>query len=190
MTKAKGVLVILALASLTGCSGVVSRHPLALPDDKETVFDPALLGTWEEAADSGDVLKNRYTVARADSGYSIRVNTGAEETKGTMYLMKVGGRYLLDVYYAGKDEQQPVHFFVRVRIKKDAAWVAQMDSNWLQDQIKSRGELQYEPLSKDDLRLVLTASSEDLRRYLLPYAADDRAFGEEGELRRVAPKRK
>ena len=81
MTKAKGVLVILALASLTGCSGVVSRHPLALPDDKETVFDPALLGTWEEAADSGDVLKNRYTVARADSGYSIRVNTGAEETK-------------------------------------------------------------------------------------------------------------
>jgi hypothetical protein len=190
MLRAKILPLISVLACLTGCSGVVSLHPLALPHDKETVFDPALVGTWEEATDSGDTLKNRYTVARAASGYSVRVTTGVEEIKGTMYLTKVGGRSLLDVYCPGKDEQPPVHFFVKVRIEKDAAWVAQMDSKWLQDQIKSRGELQYEPLNKDDLRLVLTASSADLRRYLLPYAADDRAFGEEGELRRVAPRRK
>ena len=182
------VLLIPALVYLTGCSGVVSRHPLASPHGKGVVFDPALLGTWEETQTTGDVAINRYTVARADSGYTFRVVTGADEMKGTMYLMKVGDRYLLDVYCPSDGEQLPVHFFVRLRMKKDTAWVAAMDSDWLQNQIKTRGELRHELLNEGDHRVVLTASSAELRKYLLPYAAEQRAFGEECELRRVAPK--
>jgi hypothetical protein len=189
-SKAKVVLLISALAYLTGCSGVVSLHPLALPHGKGVVFDPALLGTWEESQTTGDVAKNRYTVARADSGYSFRVVMGADEMKGTIYLVKVGDRYLLDVYCPSDGEQLPVHFFVRLRMKNDTAWVAAMDSDWLQHQIKTRGELRHELLTESDLRLVLTASSAELRKYLLPYAGDDRAFGEECELRRIAPKGK
>jgi hypothetical protein len=163
---------------------------LALPHGKGVVFAPALLGTWEEEQTTSDVAINRYTVARADSGYSFRVVTGADEMKGTMHLMKVGDRYLLDVYCPSDGEQLPVHFFVRLRMKKDTAWVAAMDSDWLQNQIKTRGELRHELLNEGDHRVVLTASSAELRKYLLPYAADDRAFGEECELHRVAPKRK
>jgi hypothetical protein len=129
-------------------------------------------------------------VARADSGYSFRVVTGADEMQGTMSLMKVGDRYLLDVYCPSDGEQLPVHFFVRLRMKKDTAWVAAMDSDWLQNQIKTRGDLRHELLNEGDHRVVLTASSAEMRKYLLPYAADDRAFGEECELHRVAPKGK
>jgi hypothetical protein len=62
-SKAKLVLLISALAYLTGCASVVSLHPLALPHSKGVVFHPALLGTWEEAETTADVAKNRYTVA-------------------------------------------------------------------------------------------------------------------------------
>ena len=60
-----------------------------------------------------------------------------------------------------------------------------MESPWLQDQIKTRGELRHEVLGEDNDKVVLTASPAELLRYLLPYAADDRSFGEETELRRL-----
>jgi hypothetical protein len=185
-SKAKLVMLISALAYLTGCVSVVSLHPLVSPNGKGVVFDPALLGTWEDAQAPGDLAK--YTVARADSGYSFKVVTGADEMSGTMSLTRLGDRNLLDVYCPSDGEQLPVHFFVRLRLEKDTAWVAAMDSAWLQDQIKTRGDLRHEVLTEDDHRVVLTASPAELRRYLLPYVADERAFGEETVLRRVAPK--
>ena len=60
-----------------------------------------------------------------------------------------------------------------------------MDSDWLKEQIKTRGQLRHEVLMEDHERVVLTASPGELRRYLLPYVADDRSFGEETELRRI-----
>lgn len=190
MSKAKLVLLTGALASLTACSGVVSLHPLALPNSNEIVFDPALLGTWEEAGAPGEVAGIRYTVARADSGYSFRLVAGADQLSGTMYLIRTGGRYLLDVYCPSDGAQLPVHFFVRLRLQMDTAWVAAMDSDWLRDQIKTRRDLRHELLTEGDPRLVLTAASSELRQYLLPYAADERAFGGECALRRTAKKGK
>jgi hypothetical protein len=190
LTKNKVVPLILAVASLTGCAGVASLHPLALPNGKDIVFDPALLGTWEEADTAGNVAAARYTVAGGDPGYTFSVVAGTDEMRGTMYLMKAGGRYLLDVYCPGDGGSLPAHVFLRLRLEKDAVWVAAMDSDWLQDRIKTRGELRHELLTEGDRRVVLTASSAELRQYLLPYAADERSFGEECELRRSAPKGK
>jgi len=171
------------LGLLTGCAGVVSLHPLALPNGKDTEFDPALLGTWEEVKADGDGTKSRYTVARAESGYSVVAE--GEEFKGTMHLMKVGGRRLLDVYCPSDGAPPPVHLFFKLRLDKDSAWVSEMDSDWLQDQIKTRGELRHEVLTEDDDRVVLTASPTELYNHLLPYVAEDKSFGEETELRRL-----
>ena len=66
MLKAKAALLISAFVSLTGCVGVGSLHPLALPDGNEAVFDPALPGSWEEADAADDVAAARYAIARAD----------------------------------------------------------------------------------------------------------------------------
>lgn len=186
MLKSKAALLISAIVSLTGCVGVGSLHPLALPDGKETIFDPALLGTWEEA-DADDVAATKYTVARADSGYSFSLSTGTGEMHGTMDLIQAGDAYLLDVYCPSDGAPLPIHLFVRLRLEKDTAWVAPMDSDWLQNRIKTSGELRRELLAEGDQRVVLTASSTELRQYLLPYAADERAFGDESELHRVAP---
>lgn len=184
-----------ALAGLsTGCAGVVSLHPLVLPNargdlfepaggETETIFDPALLGTWEEV--NPPLGATRYTVSRAESGYSvIAVESG--ETKGTtMHLMKVGDRRLLDVYYPSDDAPPPVHIFFKLRLEGDTAWVAEMGSRWLQDRLKTSGELRHEVLAEDHDRVVLTASPAELREHLLPYFAEKKSFGEETELRRI-----
>ncbi|MCX6626201.1 MAG: hypothetical protein NTW28_01040 [Candidatus Solibacter sp.] len=156
MSQTKVVLLIASLVSLTGCAGVVSLHPLALPNGKDIVFDPALLGTWEEVKTADQVAITRYTVARAESGYSVIA--GPDEIKGTMHLMKVGAGYLLDVYCPSDGAPPPVHLFLKLRLEKDSAWVAEMDSGWLKDRIKTRGELRHEVLGEENDRVVLTAS--------------------------------
>lgn len=171
------------LISLSGCAGVASLHPLALPNDKDAIFDPALLGTWESVEADGDGNRARYTVDRAESGYSV--HRGPDEALVTMRLLKAGERYLLDVYYPSDGPALPVRLFLKLRWDKDSAWLAEMQSDWLKEQIKARSEIRHETLIEDSSRIVLTASPTELRRYLLPYLADDRSFDSEDELRRI-----
>ena len=172
MRRFQVVLLASMLVSLSGCGGVVSLHPLAMPNDKEAIFDPALVGTWEEVKVDKDGSKTRYVVDRAESGYRVNLDPG--NPAGTMHLLKVADRYLLDVYCPSDGMGLPVHLFFKLRIEKDSAWLAEMQSNWLKEQIKTRAQLRHEVLREDD-RIVLTASSSELRRHLLPYVADDRS---------------
>ncbi|HMD69938.1 MAG TPA: hypothetical protein VKF41_01270 [Bryobacteraceae bacterium] len=183
MWKVKVALLVGILVSLSGCAGVVSLHPVALPNDKDVVLDPALLGTWEEVKTKSGAAKNTYIVTRAESGYGV--SSAPEEMKGTMHLLKVGDRYLLDVYCPSDGAPPPVHLFFRLRLDKDTARVAEMDSDWFKQQIKTSAQLRHEVLMEDDDRIVLTASPSEMRQHLLPYVKDDRSFGGEIELRRI-----
>jgi hypothetical protein len=145
--------------------------------------DPALLGAWEEVKTGDDGTATTYTVARAESGYSVTAKP--DELKGTMHLMKVGGRRLLDVRCPSDGAPPPVHIFFKLRLEGDTAWVAEMGSRWLQDRLKTSGELRHEVLAEDHDRVVLTASPAELREHLLPYFAEKKSFGEETELRRI-----
>src|ERR1035437_9318304 len=92
------VLLVSMLVSLSGCASVVSLHPVAIPNDRDVVFDPALVGAWEEVKADSDGARTRYIVARAESGYTV--NVGSDKAKGTIHVLKVGDRYLLDVHGA------------------------------------------------------------------------------------------
>ena len=174
-----------ALLSLTGCAGMVSLHPLAIPNAKETVFDPALVGVWEEVEADADGTRTRYTVERAESGYTVTAMADSQKNEGTMHLMKVGDRYLLDVLCRSEGAPPAVHLFLRLRLDKDSAWLAEMDTDWLRDEIQSSGQPRHEVVTEEGEKFVLTASTGELQRYLLPLARDDRAFDKEFELRRV-----
>lgn len=186
MVNAKILFLVMALLSLTGCAGFVSLHPLAVPNGNDTIFEPALLGTWEEVKADSRGPKDKYVVDRAESGYKVTVVSGSDKAEGTMHLMKLGDRYLLDVLCPSDGAPPPVHLFVRLRLEKDAAWLSEMDTPWLREQIEASG-LRHEVVRQDEQeKVVLTASTAELRRHLLPLASDDRAFAKEGKLRRVA----
>jgi len=190
MWKANFILLLLAMVSSTGCVSVVSLHPLAAPKDPDVVFDPALVGTWQNADPQDD--KTQYAVTHDESGYTVTVrpdpeksDAGKEEVKLPMQVLKVGGQYLLDIDWPKDDTQVPVHVFFRLRLERDSACLALMDSDWLQEQIKIGVLLRHEVLTEDHGRILLTGSSSELRSYLLPYFADDRSFEGETELRRT-----
>jgi hypothetical protein len=190
MRKMNVIFLVLALVSLTGCAGVVSLHPLATPDDRRVSFDPALVGTWEEVEANPDGTRMRYVVAGAPSGYAV--TAGPNQVKCTMQLLKVGDRQLLDVYFPHDGPQVPVHVFCKLRMEKDAAWLAEMTSDWLMEQIKASGRVRHELLNEEmgslsggSKRILLIASTVELQSSFLPYVADDRSFVEETELRRI-----
>jgi hypothetical protein len=192
------------LGFLTGCAGVVSLHPLVLPTDHDAIFDPTLVGAWE---DVDPHFRNVYTVSRAESGYNVTLHpsdpgdAGKREVKLSMHLLKVGDRRVLDVYtkdltcssetatYSVNCDnyytQVQVHVFFKLRVEKDSAWWSEMGSDWLKEQIKTRAQLRHEVLTEEHDKFVLTASPDELRRYLLPYVADDRSFEHENEIQRI-----
>lgn len=190
MWKTNVVLLLLAMVASTGCVKVVSLHPLVEPKDKDAVFLPELVGTWGDPDPQGD--KSQYVVTHDESGYSVTVKPKADnkdwpqkEVTLTMQLVKAGGQYLLDVNCPSDDPGVPVHIFIRLRLERDSVWVAMMDSDWLQEQIKNGMMLRHEVLTEDHDRILLTGSSSELRSWLLPYVNDDRSFTEEGELKRI-----
>jgi hypothetical protein len=122
-------------------------------------------------------------VAQSNLGYSVQAE--GDDNEYTMRLLKMGDRYLMDVNCPSNGPALPVHIFFKLRLEKDRAWVAAMDSQWLMEQIEAKGQLRHDVLTDDFNKIVLTASPADLRRIFLPYAADDRSFEEEGELRRI-----
>ena len=176
------VTVTAVLLSLCGCAGVVSLHPLVLPNDENAAFEPALVGFWEEVVKPEKAPGTRYTVTRAESGYGVVIDP---EQKGTMHLFKKDGRYLLDVYVPSPGVPPAAHLFLRMRLEKDVAYVAEIDQRRLLEHLKAHGGIRYEILPEDDDRVVLTSSASELRSQLLPYLAEDGAFGGETKLKRV-----
>ena len=188
MPKLRLAIPVAIVVLLNGCAGVVSLHPLVTETDKDAVFDPALVGSWQESKPDSQGSGPIYVVSRlGESGYSVSAKTEKGDSSVPMRLLKVGNRFLLDVRFSGDDPTLPVHLFFRVRVEKDTAWIAEMDTDWLIEQIKTKGQLRYEILDEkgQDRRLVLTASTAELRKYLLPYVSEAKSFADETEFHRV-----
>jgi hypothetical protein len=73
MWKFKVLLLVGPLVSSSACA-VVALHPLVVPGDKDSFFEPTLAAT-------------AYTITAE-----------ADQTQLTIQVLKTGGRYLLDIY--------------------------------------------------------------------------------------------
>jgi len=188
----KTALALAAVGSLwlTGCAGVVSLHPMVTDTDRDAVVEPALVGFWQDATPDKAGEKATYLVARKGrAGYTITsVENGATKS-ATMHVLRVGERYLLDIFDNIDDPALPVHvyFGLRMNAQKNTVWLAEMRSDWLKAEIAAKGQPRNEILTEEEVKgkVVLTAPQADLRKYLLLYAADQRAFDKETELHRI-----
>ena len=175
MRRFKGILIFAALGMSTGCVSVTSVHPLFSDASREVVFDPVLLGKWQGED------KNTCEVTRLDkTGCAVAFEMDGKPVKATFHLLKSRGLLLLDAIYT--DNRGPEHMFLKIRIEPDTLWVATADSTWLRERIVANGKPRYTVADGD---LLLTASSSELRKALLPYLAKPEAFDDEGELKRV-----
>lgn len=185
-----------AVIGLTAC--IPSVHPFYTA--KDVVFDPALLGQWA-ATDSED-QPERWTFKRndedpADRAYRLTVtdNDGRQgRFRATLFQLKEH-RFLdlipLDCDYAKNQADLvgcsmfPGHLLVHIAEIDPELSVAFSDFDWLEDYLKEKpGAL---PHYTEDNRILLTASTKQLQRFVLKHVDGGKLFSEHGRLKRDNP---
>jgi hypothetical protein len=186
------LLAVLLLLVGGGCV-VNSLHPLYT--EKDLVFDPALLGEWtpEDSNDSWTFTR------RSEKQYKV-VLTNEDNQKAVFigHLARINGVLFLDIVPDGSAREGdpiegtmlllPAHLFARVLRIQPTLQVALLNVGWLEEHLKENpAAIKHEKVKDADVegdQIVLTASSEDLQRFLIAHLKTTGAFHEPMEFTR------
>lgn len=178
---------------------IFSLHPLYEEDD--LIEEPQLLGLWQDT-DEGDEFVSfqkleskkylfRYMEEQKKEDNDINNMDTVSFEAG---LLRVGDHYFLDLYpyyEGGKDEGYylfrnfiPAHSFLKIEWNDQQRIVLyifepdRMKKLFEQNRIRIKHEI------IDDY-IVITASTQDLKRFFEKYADDKEAFDEPGEFKKI-----
>ncbi len=176
---------ILGLAVLFAGCPVRSLQPLFT--DKDTAFNPLILGTW---VNKGDVYtfrqageKNYEVVVRPDTSS----NEGMDSVMYAVQLGKLGNSWFLDSFLAGDPGDfhlLSMHIISKIEFQSaDSFSVSSLESDWLKKKIDD-GSLTIAHVKRDG-DVILTATTEELQQLVTRYADDSGAFPNPGEFVRV-----
>lgn len=175
MRNLKTAVVLVIILFLAGCV-VPSLHPLFT--EKDLVFDPALVGTWAEE----DQEETWAFLKSGDNVYDLIHTAEGLPVKYEAHLGRLGEFMFLDVY-PGEPEVKndfyklhliPVHTFWRVWIEGDVLRIAMLDPDWLKGMIaQKKVKIAHERMEDG---IILTASTQELQKFILQYAEDLKAF--------------
>jgi hypothetical protein len=191
MTRAWPILGVALLGAGCITYDVVSLQPLVT--EEEAVALPQVVGTWATEEESPTVLRFE---ALEDKGYRMYLTEDGKERPGSFAVAftSIGDAVYWDLAplpVEGEDDFRaahflPVHSFARVTLDGDRLEVAFLDSDWMKLAFEEGG-LDVAHTVTDD-RQVLTASTEELRRFVADCASDTEAFGEPDVFIRQAQK--
>ena len=175
---------LLALAAIGQACLVVSLQPAYDPD--AIAFEPALVGTWTSDEDEVTVVIERGEW----HSYHVDLEDGGKLTRLTGRLTRVGALLLIDLApLDGTDippMQIPVHGLYKVEAAGDTLTFASLDYDHFYAMAKT-GEKEAGLVLDARKNVVLTASTADLRRWLLAHAGDPGLFAEPVVLKRKPP---
>lgn len=174
---------VAALVLLASCL-TFSLHPLY--DDKDSVFEPNLIGTWRDTAKKQNPSTFVFEKSGAD-GYTVTFNDTGDTPPGggvfEVHLVTLHGRLFFDavqtkVLLNGQQADVgvviPSHLLGRIYLDGDTLHYDSLDDDWLKKGFQSGKITLAHELVGDDV--VLTASTADLRRFLADHANDEAAF--------------
>jgi len=186
--------VILSVAILlNGCGPIASFFPLYKADDK--AFETGLLGTWKpEKPDPSnpDDKDTRWTFTKSEDENFYDFKWGAVGGKGGFLakarLVRIGSGLFADFegdtgnkVVDSKDTLMPfpvisVHMLGRVWLGKDSLEIHFLKDDWVKERIKA-GSFPLAHLGESG-DLILTASTDDLRKFMLECAEDKDALSD------------
>jgi hypothetical protein len=194
--KLKNVILFsLMIFLMTGCF-VKSLHPFY--KENEVLFKKELLGTWtgadsslwkiEQATRSAGLFKPSLPA----NAYLISYTDKKGTAKFSVHLFKLGNRLFLDFYPEEVESNNdlmashlvPMHTVARVDLDPDKMVIQWYNEEWLiglfkQNKIRIAHEkVPYENdnVRDDNFQVVLTASTDDLQKFMLKYSEDPDAF--------------
>ncbi len=180
------VTLALALGLTLFLSGCVVQSIHGLYTEKETVFDPALVGTWK------DQENGLWTLEKSgEKAYTLSYTENQVPAKFEARLVRLGPYLFLDTFPkdAGIKNSalafhlMPTHLFTRIWIEKDTLRYAVLNFDWMKKMLaENKAMLAHE--TEEDW-IILTASTKDLQAFIQKYADDPEAFPNPVTLHRV-----
>lgn len=172
MRHLKILAVLGILLFVSGCV-VSSLHPLFT--EKDLVFDKALLGTWTAAGEDD-------TLTFEDGGektYDLIYTAEGPKVRYKAYLVQLGKFRFLEIYPEISEDYDayhfiPAHTFWKIWLDDGILHINGLAHDWLKKMIEQKKiEISHELL---DDRIILTASTDELQKFVLKYAEDTSAF--------------
>lgn len=175
-------ILILAATIITGCV-VNSIYPFYTA--KDLTFDPALLGTWRDASDSGTNEQESWQFEKiAGQTYKLTIRGTGETNAFDTHLFALGKERFLDclprqraAYHA------PQHFLLRVKRVTPTLELQLLDYGWLSKLVEQNPKAirhivvpKEVGTSNDGGELTLTADPAELQKFIRKHLHETNAW--------------
>ena len=187
--------------TLAGC---VAGSLQPLFTDKEVIFDPGLLGKWQEVEvpDPGlwtFPVTGLWTFTKAENqAYRLTIEQktdrgGKDRTFWEAHLVSLGMYTFFDLCPAPLTMEKQVvdkygyvglHNQFLVRREKDTFYLAVLNWDWVENQI-AQGKVHLSSVELENQDRMLTASTQELQQFYASAARDPEAFTELVVLKRL-----
>ncbi len=160
-------------------AGCPARSIFPLFTDKDTSFNPLLVGTWTHS-DGGTLAFAKSGVA----GYHVMLREKDETSTYTAHIGKLGNAWFIESFAENADNEyhlltaSVVH---RMWLERDSLTISALRNDWLRDMMDD-GKLTIKHVLRDG-EIILTASTEELQQFVAKYA--DAAFSEKDTFYRM-----
>ena len=189
--KIKRVLPWLAVCLAVMVAGCVVPSIYPFYTEKEVVFDPALLGTWEKTSVDADA-REIWTFEKAgEKEYKFTFIDGDRKNVFSAHLFQLKEHLFLDCLHTEQaGDGVPPHYLLRVGQIEPTLKVAMLDATWLRKLLdRNPGAIRH-VLTRDEsgnansTHIVLTADTAELQKFILKHIDGKDTFGDLNELKR------
>lgn len=193
--KTKTILLFLLIAlTLSGCL-VKSIHPFY--KEKDVIYDPALVGYWLDGDSSLWTVEQLKVSSvgseRAVDSYKINYFEKKDEaSEFEVHLFKLNGQTYVDfipfeinVPDMTAFHLLPTHSIAKIEMSRDSINLKWFNESWLAGLLENNKiRISHETIkgeNDDDDSYVLTASTEELQKFIIKYGNDPNAFKDNSE---------
>ena len=163
-------------AILAGCV-VTSVCPYYTQQD--LVFEPAILGNWTSVNTPGEVWRFEQ---RGELAYRFTLIEPSKATVMEAHVFKLQGQSFLDISSLDRDYHViPAHYLLRVSQFTPTLRFTELNEMWLKDLLAShpnavRHHFVQTSDRSEDSRVVLTAETGELQKFLIAHLSSKQAW--------------
>lgn len=178
----------LGIAVLAAGCLVPSIYPFYT--EKELVFEPALIGTWEKPNADADSREIWAFEKSGEKQYKFTYVEGDRKNVFQAHLFKLKEHLFLDCLHVEQaGDGVPPHYLLRVEQIQPTLRVTMLEYAWLKKMLeKNPAAIRHilsrdEPSNTNSTHIVLTADTAELQKFLLKHMDDKETFGDLNELK-------
>lgn len=182
-TKMKSILSTSFLGALLVLTGCVLTSVYPYYTAKDVVFEPKLIGSWFDAEKGATNEFWEFARTGTNNAYTLTVHDEGKATEFDARLFRLKQWTFIDALpTAGQEDFIPPHYLLKVSRFEPTLEMAVLDYKWVRELLEEKpGALRHtfvekKPGESEGGRLVLTADTAELQKFILKHAADTNAF--------------